>query len=114
MSEQAFEWKLSPTERRIAEVAFAMAHEASPRWCAHTAMVAVRRFRGLDNQLTEGERAAQADALLAELRREPEAHGSEWRTALEWALGLEPDAENHTPEWAASLVREIREIGNRR
>lgn len=35
-----------------------------------------------------------------------------WREALEDALGLEPDAENHTPEWAFETVRAIREIGN--
>lgn len=38
--------------------------------------------------------------------------GEQWRLALEWALGLEPDPDNHTPEWAAELVRELREIGN--
>ena len=35
-----------------------------------------------------------------------------WRAALEWALGQESDPVNHTPGFYASLVREIREIGN--
>jgi hypothetical protein len=109
MSEQAFEWKLTPTERRIAEVAFANGNEGE--WGA---ILAVARLRGERLGYSEAEENAACKAMLAELRREPEAHGSEWRTALEWALGLEPDAENHTPEWAANLVREIREIGNRR
>ena len=36
----------------------------------------------------------------------------DWRTAIESALGVEPDIENHTPAWAFELVRTIREIGN--
>jgi hypothetical protein len=50
----------------------------------------------------------EVDELRAEIRRT----GDEWREALEWALGLEPDPENHTPGWARELVRQIREIGN--
>lgn len=37
----------------------------------------------------------------------------EWRAAIEDALGVESDRMNHTPDWARSLVRKIREIGNR-
>jgi hypothetical protein len=40
------------------------------------------------------------------------ATADEWREAIETALGVEPDAENHTPEWAGELVQSIREIGN--
>lgn len=36
-----------------------------------------------------------------------------WRHAIEEALGLEPDAANHTPEWALDVVRGARELGNR-
>lgn len=39
--------------------------------------------------------------------------GDEWREAIEWALGLESDLANHTPKWAAEIIRLIREIGNR-
>jgi hypothetical protein len=35
-----------------------------------------------------------------------------WRLAIEDALGVEADPENHTPAWANELVRTIREIGN--
>jgi hypothetical protein len=113
MSELELSWDLTPTERRIAETAFAISHiDYDPLARAYDAVIAVRSLRNdvRDRQVSLMER----EKMLAELRREPEAHGSEWRTALEWALGLEPDAENHTPEWAANLVREIREIGNRR
>ena len=41
------------------------------------------------------------------------AVASEWRTAIEDALGCAPDPVNHTLEWARVVVREIREIGNR-
>lgn len=37
----------------------------------------------------------------------------EWREAIEWALGVEPDPEEHTTEWARELVRAVREIGNK-
>ena len=36
-----------------------------------------------------------------------------WRESIEKALGVEADAENHTPEWAEEIVLKIREIGNR-
>jgi len=35
-----------------------------------------------------------------------------WRRALEEALGLEDDPENHTVEWARETVRTLRELGN--
>jgi len=49
-----------------------------------------------------------------EQKESAEHCSSEWREALEWALGLEADVQNHTPEWARELIREIREIGNRK
>lgn len=36
-----------------------------------------------------------------------------WREALEDALGVSSDPENHTPKWAHEIVRILREIGNR-
>lgn len=33
----------------------------------------------------------------------------EWRVALEWALEVEADPENHTPMWAARVVHDILE-----
>jgi hypothetical protein len=42
-------------------------------------------------------------------------HGEHaWRTAVEEALGVEYDYENHTPAWAREVVRNVREIGNKR
>lgn len=35
-----------------------------------------------------------------------------WREAVEQALGVENDPENHTPSWAFDVVRAAREIGN--
>ncbi len=37
-----------------------------------------------------------------------------WRETVESALGLEPDPENHTPEWAHEVILNIREIGNKK
>ncbi len=37
-----------------------------------------------------------------------------WQRAVEDALGLEHDSENHTPEWAYNIILQIREIGNRK
>lgn len=39
--------------------------------------------------------------------------GAKWREAIEWALGVEADPEEHTTEWAKELVRAVREIGNK-
>lgn len=39
-------------------------------------------------------------------------NADDWREAIETALGLEHDAENHTPDWAHDTVIAIREIGN--
>lgn len=39
---------------------------------------------------------------------------AKWRTAVEDALGLEHDDENHTPEWAHDIILQVREIGNRK
>jgi hypothetical protein len=50
--------------------------------------------------------------LIAALRSERE-RAEAWRLAIELALGLESDPENHTPSWAHEVVLEIREIGNR-
>ncbi len=41
-----------------------------------------------------------------------EKYASKWRSAVENALGLEPDEVNHTPEWAEEIILNIREIGN--
>ena len=43
-----------------------------------------------------------------------EKDASKWRSAVENALGLEPDEVNHTPEWAEEIITNIREIGNRK
>jgi hypothetical protein len=43
-----------------------------------------------------------------------QAETDKWRTAVEDALGLEHDKENHTPEWAHDIILQIREIGNRK
>ncbi len=113
MTELVLSWDLTPTERRIAEIAFARSNiDFDPLARAYDAAMAVRSLRGdiRDRRVSLMER----DEMLAELRREPEHGGSQWRQALEWALGLEPDPINHTPEWAREVVREIREIGNRR
>lgn len=40
------------------------------------------------------------------------ASADEWREAIENALGVESDSENHTPAWAAELVLAMREVGN--
>jgi len=37
-----------------------------------------------------------------------------WRETVESALGIEPDPENHTPEWAYEIILNIREIGNKK
>jgi hypothetical protein len=45
---------------------------------------------------------------------ENSALAEEWRVAVEDALGLESDPENHTPEWAGEVILKIREIGNQK
>ena len=41
-----------------------------------------------------------------------QAPGDQWRTAVERALGVEPDPIEHTPAWAYERVLAKREIGN--
>lgn len=73
MSDVAFEWKLTPAERRIAEMAFA---GGAARFAlrpdvadlaATIAVHAVKALRGLESACSDGENLA----MLAELRCEP-------------------------------------------
>jgi hypothetical protein len=68
MSEQAFEWKLTPTERRIAEHAYADNDGGAWRACQK-----VMHLRGERGPWADDVSMAMNDAMLAELRREPEA-----------------------------------------
>ena len=63
-----FEWKLTPTERRIAEAAFGAGPAISCITRAQRACDAIFDFRGVSLSPDAGHRAA----MLAELRREPE------------------------------------------
>lgn len=40
------------------------------------------------------------------------ATADDWRQAIEESVGVGADPVNHTPAWALSLVRTMREIGN--
>lgn len=66
MSEQRPLLPLTPTERRIAEMAFANGNEGE--WGA---IIAVARLRGERLGYSEAEEDAACKAMLAELRREP-------------------------------------------
>jgi len=56
---------------------------------------------------SERERASEQTAL-----ENAQGIANAWRLAIEEALGLEGDVENHTPAWAMEVVRELRELGN--
>jgi hypothetical protein len=66
MSEKAFEWKLTPTERRIAEAAYADSEGGAWR-----AVQKIMHLRGERGPWDDGLSLAMNDALLDELRREP-------------------------------------------
>lgn len=51
--------------------------------------------------------------FIFDAKHECPPNADDWREAIETALGLEHDAENHTPDWAHDTVLAIREIGNR-
>lgn len=81
MSEQAFEWKLTPTERRIAEIAFASTSTSradSAHASAMRAIAAVCDLRGAGMPAISEHRPA-ARAMLDELCREPDTAYAEQR-----------------------------------
>lgn len=79
----------------------------------------IRRLRAEVRRLYEEQERlvrerGEAQERIGTLERQPiESGGSAWREAIERALGVEADAENHTPKWAEDLVMSHREIGNR-
>ena len=69
------------------------------------------------NLWVESFAGAQSYCVVCSLHEELDLSKKEvekWRNAVEDALGLERDDENHTPEWAQEIILVIREIGNKK
>lgn len=104
MSDDAFEWRLTPTERRIAEMAFA--NENAGAWLAVEKIMHLRGERGPWNDGVE-----RCAAMLAELRREPAAedHSAKRAGELLDALAIATERDRYR----ALLERIVKAVDNR-